>query len=268
MINIIKKINLTKNTLIFIMGALFVLLFLRQCDKIEDLKVELKQVEVVADRNYNNLVASQDSIKTYIDKNDNLVSQIKSFEFDINDSNLKNKTLLKKYSSVLNENKKIKGINTLISTELSIKDSIINSQSNIVQDSTSITINFNDEKKWDTYNWRTFNGQLKLIKNESKYSILNSKFNFNQGISLKTSIVNENGRNVLRITTPYDRIKFTDIENINLVNDKLNPVLQRPKNWSIGIGVQYGININTDQFVSNGISVGIGVQYSPSWLKF
>lgn len=256
------------NIIKYIIFIIFVLAFIYQCEKNNSLKTEIKQVEIVADRNYNNLVASQDSIKTYIDKNNNLVSQIKSFEFDINDSKLENKTLLKKYSAVLNENKKIKGINTLISTELNIKDSIINSQSNIVQDSTSITINFNDEKKWDTYNWRTFNGQLKLIKNESKYSILNSKFNFDQGISLKTSIINEKGRNILRITTPYNRIKFTNIENINLVNDKLNPVLQRPKNWSIGIGIQYGININTDQFVSNGISVGIGVQYSPSWLKF
>jgi hypothetical protein len=265
MIHLLKQ---NYNSIKYILLIVFVMLFLHQCNQIQQLKTEIKQVEVVADRNYNNLIASQDSIKTYIDENNNLVSQIKSFEFDINDNNLKNKTLLKKYSSVLNENKKLKSINTLISTELNIRDSIINSQSDIVQDSTSITIKFNDEKKWDTYNWRTFNGQLKLIKNESKYSILNSKFNFDQGISLKTSIINENGRNILKITTPYDRIKFTDIENINLVNDKLNPILQRPKNWSIGIGIQYGININIDQFVSNGISVGIGVQYSPNWLRF
>ena len=221
----LNKINLIK----YVVLSLLIFLLLRQCNQTQKLKTELKQVEIVADRNYNNLLASQDSVKTYIDENNNLVSQIKSFEFDINDVKLKNEKLLKKYVSVLTENKKLENVNTLISTELTIKDSIINSQSEIVQDSTSIIVNFNEDKKWDKYNWRTFTGQLKLIKGDSKYSIFNSRFNFNQGISLKTSIIEENGRNVLRISTPYNGVKFTNIENINLKNltdkEKLSQVL-------------------------------------------
>lgn len=268
MIKYIKNINLTKNTLIFIAGALFILLFLKQCDRIDNLKDKVKQVENISNRNYNNLLAAHDSIETYIYKNKQLVSQIRSFEFDINSVELKNKDLLNKYSAVLNKNKDLRGVTSLISTELTIKDSIINSQSNINRDSTGITINFNEDKKWDKYNWRTFNGQLRLIKSDSIYSILTSRFDFNQGISLTTSIINDNGKNVLRITTPYSGVVFTDIENINLVNDKLNQSHIKKGGWSVGLGVNYGINLNNNQIISTGPSIGVGVFYSPKWLRF
>lgn len=250
------------------MGALFVLLFLRQCNKTQELKNKVEQVQLLADRNYNNLLASQDSVRTYINQNGILVSEIKSFEYDINSVELKNRELHKKYSNVLKENKSLKGINSLIATDLSIKDSIIDSTIKITQNNSEITFNFNDKKEWDEYNWRYFSGELKIKKIDTIYSVLNSRFDFNQAISLQAAIIDENGIKSLKITTPYKGVTFTNIENINLVNDKLNPILRKPKNWGVGVGVGYGINLNSNQVISVGPSIGVGVFYSPNWLRF
>ena len=269
MINRNENINkFTKSTLIFIGGVLVALLFLRQCNKIDNLKQEVINTEKIANRNYNNLLAAQDSINTYITENGELVSQIRSFEFDVNDIELENKELREKYRGVLRENGELEKINTLISTSLSIKDSIINSSSSVEQDSTGITVNFVDDKKWDKYNWRTFNGSLKLGKIDSTYSIINSRFDFNQGISLQTAIVKDSGRSMLKITTQYPGVAFTNIENINIVNDRLNKKYQKTGGFSIGFGVGYGINLNNNQVISTGPSIGVGLFYSPRWLRF
>ena len=105
------------------------------------------------------------------------------------------------------------------------------------------------------------NDHLNKLKN-------NSKFNFEQGMNIKAAIAKVNGRNELRITTDYPNVKFTNIENINIVNDKLNPLLRKEKNWSIGVGIQYGLTLNQDQIIGNGWSIGIGIQWSPKWLRF
>ena len=100
------------------------------------------------------------------------------------------------------------------------------------------------------------------------FNVKSSRFDFNQGISLTTAIVKEEGRSILRITTPYPGLDFTSIENINIVNDKLNQKQKKKAGWSIGVGFGYGINLNNNQVISTGPSIGVGIYYSPSWLKF
>jgi len=268
MVNPIKNINLSKNAIIFIAGALFVLMFLKQCNSISNLKVELENTVKVADRNYNNLLAAQDSVNTYKNENGKLVSEIRSYEFDVTTIKSEYKDLQNRYKNVLNKNRDLSRVNSLISTDLSIKDSIINSNSTIKQDSTGITVNFSDDKEWDKYNWRTFNGSLRLGVVDSTYSILNSRFDFNQGIGLQTAIIEEDGKSMLKITTPYEGVTFTNIENINLVNDRLNQRQVKKAGWSIGFGVGYGINLNNNQVISTGPNIGVGIFYSPKWLRF
>ena len=264
----IKKILNNKTLLRFIGIAIVVLLVLKQCNQISNLKEDLENTEMVSERNFNNYKAAQDSIKIEKNKNGELVSRIGSFEYDVEVLESDKSNLLTRYNKVLIEKTKIENINTLISTDLVIKDSIIDSSVKVSQDEDTLTFKFNDEKKWDKYNWRTFNGELKLNRLDSTFNIKSSRFDFNQGISLTTSIVKEEGRSILRITTPYPGLDFTNIENINIVNDKLNQKQKKKSGWSIGVGFNYGINLNNDQIISTGPSIGIGVYYSPSWLKF
>ena len=58
----IKNILSNKTLVTFIAGALFVMLFLRQCNQISNLKQDVKFAQEDADRNLNNFKASQDSV--------------------------------------------------------------------------------------------------------------------------------------------------------------------------------------------------------------
>ena len=82
------------------------------------------------------------------------------------------------------------------------------------------------------------------------------------------AILNVDGRDQLKVSSPYPGLTFTNIENINLVNDRLNRPAVNKGGWALGFGVGYGINLNNQQFVSWGPSIGIGLYYSPRWLRF
>jgi len=264
----IKNILNNKTLLRFIGIAIVVLLVLKQCNQISNLKEDLQNTEKIADRNFNNYKAAQDSIKIEQGKNGQLVSRIGSFEYDVEVLKSDKTNLLNRYNKVLKEKTKLENINTLISTDLTIKDSILNSSVAVSQNKDTVTFNFSDNKNWDKYNYREFSGELKLTKLDSMFTVKSSRFDFNQGISLTTALVKEEGREVLRITTPYPGLNFTSIENINIVNDRLNQRQKKKAGWSVGIGFGYGINLNNDQVISTGPSIGFGIYYSPSWLKF
>lgn len=266
--NILKNILENKTLIRYIGIFILVALFLRQCTQISSLKQDLVNTEKISDRNFNNYKTAQDSVRVEIDKRGNLISTIGAYEYEITSLKGENGELLNKYKKVLGENNKLKNVNALISTDLTIKDSIINSTVNITQENDTFTFTFNDEKEWDKYNWRTFNGELKLSRLDSTYNIKSSRFDFNQGISLTTAIIEEDGRSSLRITTPYPGLNFTSIENINIVNDKLNQKGIKKSGWSIGVGFSYGLNLNDNQVISTGPSIGLGVYWSPKWLKF
>lgn len=265
------KSKISRTTLIFIGVVILVLLLLQQCNSNASLKREIKQVQMVADRELNNYKAGQDTIRIERNKNGELVAQKLAYEFDINSLTEVNKKAIADYQRSLNLTKDIKNINSLLRTEIRVKDSIINSKGTVITltDSTS-TIKFNDNKNWDKYNWRRFNGTLDVLRNKetNSLSVTSSRFDFEQGIELKAAILNENGVNSLKITTPYPGIEFTNIENINLVNDKLNQKNEKKAGFSIGIGAGYGINLTPNSVITVGPQIGIGLYWSPKWLRF
>ena len=75
--NFLKGLN--KNTIIFILGALFMLLFLKQCNQNADLKRQLAGAKTEAERSHNNYLASQDTISYYKTQAGSLVSEKRSF---------------------------------------------------------------------------------------------------------------------------------------------------------------------------------------------
>lgn len=265
------KSKISRTTLIFIGVVILILLLLQQCNSNASLKREIKQVQMVADRELNNYKAGQDTIRIERNKNGELVAQKLAYEFDINSLTEANKKAIADYQRALNLTKDIKNINSLLRAEIKVKDSIINSKGTVITltDSTS-TIKFDDVKNWDKYNWRRFNGTLDVLRNKetNSLSVTSSRFDFEQGIELKAAILNENGVNSLKITTPYPGIEFTNIENINLVNDKLNQKNEKKAGFSIGIGAGYGINLTPNSVITVGPQIGIGLYWSPKWLRF
>ena len=268
---VVKYILENKEVLKFIGIAVLVLLLLRQCGVNTALKSEIKMVENVSNRNLNNYLAGRDTIKLERNKYNELVVSKLSYEYDINEISNTNKEIISKYTKTLNINNQLKDVNSLLMAQMVIKDSIINSSASIITlNDTSFLLNFTDQKNWDKYNWRTFNGSIEILGSSStnSISVVSSKFDISQGIRLKAAILNNNGVSSLKISTTYHGVTFTDIENINLVNDKLNQRQTKKGGWSIGLGVGYGINLNNNQVISTGPSVGIGVFYSPKFLRF
>jgi hypothetical protein len=98
--------------------------------------------------------------------------------------------------------------------------------------------------------------------------VLDSKFELTQTLSLMAAIENIDGADRLKLSTSYPGIEIKDIENINLINTRLNRKVQKKAGWSIGIGVGYGINLNNNQVISTGPSIGLGVYWSPKFLRF
>ena len=263
-----KLKSLNKNTIVFILGALFMLLFLRQCNQISSLKQELKQTQLVSDRNLNNYKASLDTITFEKNSKSELVSTIRSYQFEVNKLTDDNKKLVAQYSKSLNIRKETEKINSLIKAELEIKDSIINANAVLIQSNDTLTFKINDNREWDKYNWRRFSGEVNILKNDAEFSIVSNRFDFNQGISLQTAIIETPDGMRLKITSPYPGLEFTQIENINLVNDELNRPRANKAGWSLGVGVGYGINLNPGQVVNIGPSIGVGLFWSPKWLRF
>lgn len=264
---ILDKI-LNKNTLMFIGAVLFFLLFFRQCNQIENLKLEVERAEQVADRNFNNYLAAQDSLTFERNQKEELIASSRSFELEINNLTRENRRLISNYQTILALNKEIEKVNSLISADLQVKDSIINASTSVTQNEDTVKIDISESKEWDKYNWRRFNGSVNLYNNDSTLSVLSTSFDFYQGISLTAALVDTEEGSRLKISSPYPNLEFTRIENINLVNDRLNRPMVKKSGWSIGFGVGYGLNLTPNQVITLGPSFGVGVYWSPKWLRF
>lgn len=263
-----KNIFTDKGSYIFILGVLFVLLFLRQCDRIESLKQEVKITKELAEREHNNYLASNDTIRTINAENGNLISEIRSYEFDLDNLKEEQGQLITKYKKALNLNRDLNRVNTLLSANVEIKDSIIANTELTYIDTLSSKLTFSKFDDFGKGNTRNLFGELLITKLDSGFVYGNPYFNLDQTITLMAAIEDNNGYDEIKISTGYPGLTITDIENINLINTKLNQRNEKKAGWSIGVGVGYGINLNNNQVISTGPSIGIGVYWSPKWLRF
>lgn len=271
MLEKIKNISLSRTALTFIAGAIFVLLFLKQCNTISSLKQEVKTAEASANRNYNNYLVSKDSVRVLKSKNGDMISTIKGYEFDIANLTEDQKKLIKKYNGVLNLNKDLNKINSLLRAEIRIKDSLLAEASVVVIDSTTSKINF---KKYDDFgkgNTRSLNGStiVSYDRLNGRFNVIGpNQFNIEQTLTLSAAVEEVDGFNTIKIATSYPGLTIGNIENINLINSKLNQRAEKKAGWSIGVGVGYGINLNNNQVISVGPSIGLGLYWSPKFLRF
>lgn len=263
-----KNILTNKSTLTFIVGALFVFLFLRQCNQNENLKREVVVAKADSDRNFNNYLASKDSIRTLVSDNGSLISEIKSYEFDLSDLKDDQKDLIKKYKKSLNINKDLNTVNTLLSANIDIKDSVEANTVSTTIDSLTTELTFSKYNDYGSGNSRSLSGSMFITKNQFGFNYGDAKFDIEHKINLMAAIENIDGADQLKISTAYPGLSFANIENINLINTRLNQKPVKTGGWGIGIGFGYGINLNNNQVISTGPSIGLGIYYTPKWLRF
>ena len=260
-----------KSLVMFIAGALFILLFLRQCNQISTLKQDVKYAQEDANRAFSNFKAAQDSVTVLINQNGDQLAQIRSFEIDLSQKESDLLQMTNKYKKALNLNKDLKGVNALISAELELKDSLLAAATTTKIDSTTSIVNFNSFNDFGSGNTRSLTGSTKIRINPNNWDLhaFDSQFTIGQTLSLVAAIEEgTDGVDRLKLSTSYPGLEIRDIENINLVNTRLNRTLEKKAGWSIGIGVGYGINLNNNQVISTGPSIGLGLYWSPKFLRF
>jgi len=262
------NLNLTRNTIIFVVVALFILLFLRECNSNSNLKQQLVAANTTATTNYNNLLAAQDTIKVYKNTAGDLVAEKRSYTFDTENFEKQYSKLSNQYSTALSLNKNLSNVNSLLKSQLTLKDTIKVSGSIATINDTTDVFKINDFKDYGNGNNRTFNGNVKFSFIKNKFSVQNSEFDIQENIKLYADIQDNNGYKSLKMSTSYPGIKFDSIENINLINNKLNEKIQKKARWSIGFGVGYGASLINGQIIQFGPTIGVGLYWSPKFLQF
>lgn len=264
----LKSIWQNKSLRNFLVLVIITLLFLRQCNKISNLKQDLVQTENITNRSFNNYKAAQDSVRVLKLDNGNMVSTIKSYEFDIANLEEGQKDLIKRYSKALGLNKDLSKINTMLAAEIKIKDSILADLSVTKIDSLTDLVKFNKFDDFGSGNTRLLKGSMFVYRDVNNILYRDPVFAIKQEISLFAAIENIEGQDEIKISTKYPGLTITDIENISLINTKLNQRNEKTAGWSVGFGVGYGVNLNNNQVISYGPSLGVGLFYSPKWLRF
>jgi hypothetical protein len=266
-----KKID--TRTLAFIGGALLVLFMMRQCNTISNLKEDVKKQETIANDNFNNYLAAKDSIVYFENQLGESVAQVASYKFRVGDLEKANLNLNVRYIKALNLNKDLKDVNALLSAELKIKDSLLAASSVTSIDSLTGLVKFYRNDNFDSINTRKLDGSLIVRYNPTTKSFTSMPANISilQTLGLVAAIENIEGRDRLKITSSYPGLTITRVENINLVDDRLNKEnkIDKKAGFSVGMGVGYGINLNpTNSTVNFGPSINVGLYWSPAWLRF
>ena len=250
------NININKDWIPFIVIAALAFLLLGQCSANSSLREDkalLKQ-EIVNAKS--NLEASQDSVEIYKTQNGYLEAEIKVYVASGEDLADNYSDMVKKYQRVLRLNKKLEGVNALLTSEIELKDSLLIA-TNINPDS---TFRFVDSVDYGDNNSRvvTLEGKIDSAQVTGKISIY-------QTLTLLTALEQEDGYNRMRISTKYP---FNDIniEGIDLINNELNTYRKKAR-WNMNFGVGLGLYPN-DGFVSPAPFVGVTLGYSPKWLQF
>ena len=266
--NFIKGLN--KNVIIFILGALFMLLFLRQCNQTADLKRQLNETKIEAERSHNNYLASQDTIKYYKSQAGSLIAEKRAFVLQLEEFESDYKDLKKEYTEVLGLNKNLKNQNTLLKAEIEIL-SRIKPEGSVTQISdTSSILNFKKVDDFGKGNSRSFEGKVKVFYSNKNFSIDENQtyFDFKQNIKLYASIDEENGFKKVKIASFYPGLDVQDIENINLINNKLNEKPEKRSRWVAGMGVGYGVSLVNGSTITLSPWVGVSLLWTPKWLQF
>lgn len=269
-LKLLKDVWQNKHLRNFLIIVLFALLFLKQCNQISNLKREVDQVEETANRNFNNYRAAQDTVMLLELDNGKQVATIKSYEFDIANLEKEQDNLIAKYRDALDINKALDRVNVLLSADIKIKDSLLAAVSVERIDSITDKVTFNRFDDFGRDNTRNLTGSFFVSRNGNSLLYRDAIFSIKQEMSLYAAIedTDGDGQDEIKITTDYPGLIIKDIENINLINSKLNQKYKKKAGWSIGLGIGYGINLNNKQVVNYGPSLNVGLSWSPKWLRF
>lgn len=245
------------------LGVIVVLAFLllRQCGIANDAEKE-------AARNYNNLLAQQDSVRYIESKLGNVLAEKSAFELKYGELSKDQEELIKRLEL---EKKKKPGV--VVQTEIVYVDREISVESsNNRTDDSSYTITFVYNPQLPGTNRLSIDGSIPY-KFTSDTSISTGKVSLGieQKIDLVTGLYRDPKTNRLyvRASTTFPGISFGDIQALDMVDDPSTKKALKSarKPFGVGVSVGYGVVLNQGGY-SPGPYIGLGLSYSPKWLQF
>jgi hypothetical protein len=251
--NILSFLFNPKNGRLLTMIVLVVLalLLFRQCEQTRKAEWETTRIS-------NNLKASQDTIRNYVDKNGNSAAEIRALTLTLDEA------------KEMVEFEKNRPPVTVIKYETKIVEKLVEIP---VASIDTVIGNFNSaaviasEASWGK--------SSRKIKTTVPYSFTDGKATFGdatidleQNIFLTASILRDKKTKevFVNLSTDYPGTKFNSAQGIMIDQTSSGfRDLQRQSRKSLGLGLQLGMG-----FTGNGISpyVGIGLNYTPKFLQW
>ncbi len=276
--NIIKWMFDPKNRsiLLLIIGIVFALLYLQQCNATKRAEQESKRIQ-------NNWDASQDTIKQYLKTNGAMHGEIQAYQLTLDELATDYKDLF----GDLDEWKKTPP-KTIIKTTTEITEVIkyVTIKVDLSKDGSG-KFTFKTDTLFSDGNSRSLVGLIpfqqqyynKKDSTEISLDSLNyfskpnpglATFDIKQNISLLTGLSydKKTKKPIIWVETKYPGVKFTEIAGADIIdnNASMDALKKTRKTWGIGFQVGYGIGINNPLKLSP--YVGVGVSYTPKFLQF
>lgn len=259
---------ITSRTTMVIGIVILMLLLLRQCNATSSAKVDAK-------REYNNYIASQDSVRKISSSLKNSIYEKSAFELKVSELNDSNKALIAKLA--LSSNGSGTTPETVIETVTEYRDTGSVKTSNISgKNGDSIGFTYSPtmlgRNKFSIIGKTPYH--LNLIKDpndSSKYiasiSTDNTILDISQNIDLVTGIYRDskNKRLMTRVTTDFPKIKFSDINSFDITDSPATREILKNARRELGIGISIGYGI-VGQNV--GLYLGLSLNYTPRFLQF
>tara|TARA_R110002126_G_scaffold93370_1_gene221258 strand:+ start:20 stop:811 length:792 start_codon:yes stop_codon:yes gene_type:complete len=257
--NILGILTDPKNIRMFLLGGIVVLLFLllRQCGKTEYAKEE-------ATRFQNNLIASNDTIRNYVNAKGESVGEIKGLSLsleELRDSLDYEKgrppiTIIK-YKTIIEEK--------IIEVQVKTKDTLITQGKNSFNSILSFT---------SSNNWQKSSRSIDV---DLPYSFTDSLTFGSATISLKQNIwldatLSQDIKSkeiFIKLTSDYPGTTFNSAQGIMIDRKSAEfKSLQMQNRKQFGLGINIGMGISYNGTLSLGPYIGLGVSWNPKFLQW
>lgn len=248
---------------------------LLQCNQSRRLNAELKAERERVQQEINNAKAKDQQIEQITTENGDLVSQVWGYEFELGRMQEKESKMLADYQDLLDLYENLKGVNSIIRADLEIAENSLAATKALLINDTTFQISSTLNEDFNNGNSRTISSSTVVrIQNFGKtLSPDSTRYSLNQKVRLRAVIDEVEGAPRLSISTKYPGIEIVDIENINLINNRLGQSSdQEPVELGqavgLGLGVGFGMNYTGNGNFRLGPTISVGFQWVPKKLRF
>lgn len=140
----------------------------------------------------------------------------------------------------------------------------------VKEDSIEYNLQWNLTESYDKYNWFTIEGATSIKKDSLSYSTYLT--NLSIGANLVLDIVETDNKNHFQIITRSDNpnLSFTNIDGAFIDPSKSSVIKNAIKQTNFGFGLYggYGLTASPGEKCLTGWQIGVGVFWSPNFLRF